>query len=314
MNKKPFFSVVIPTYNRADTIQLTLDACWQQSDKDFEVVLVDDGSQDNTEEVASRIEDERLRYIRQDNAGPAAARNHGMREARGDYIAFLDSDDVWYAGHLASVRDAIAAGHDFIYSQIIVDRGVDRYWLKPDRAMTVDESIFDYLYKAGGFIQTSTMVVSRELAERVEWDENVTYGDNDQFAIDLCHAGAVPYMLPRSHTLYCDVMNPAALSKLPMLGGGNTKYTNFFDWMATQQPHMSADTWLAFRAHHESPALARTAPRESAGLIWQAYRQGVLSSKGMLRQFIQTFAPRLYRRLVDTYVRFRGAPLESVQP
>jgi len=311
---KPFFSVVIPTYNRADTIQSTLDACWQQSDTDFEIVLIDDGSVDNTETVVSQIKDSRLRYIRQDNAGPAAARNHGMREAQGDYIAFLDSDDVWYPEHLASVREAISQGHDFIYSQIIVDRGVDRYWIKPTRAMSADESIFDYLYKSGGFIQTSTMVVSRALAQRVQWDENVTYGDNDQFAIDLSHAGAVPYMLPHAQTLYCDIMNPAALSKLPMLGGGNTKYTNFIDWMATQKKHMSKEAWLGFRAHHESPALAHSAPRECVAVVWRAYRQNVIGVKGLLRQLVQTFAPRLYRRLVDTYVRFRGMPLESVRP
>lgn len=310
----PFFSIVIPTYNRADSIQLTLDACWQQLDTDFEIVLIDDGSIDNTESVIQNISDPRLRYIRQDNAGPAAARNLGMREARGQYIAFLDSDDIWYPGHLAAVRTAVSDGHDFVYSQIIVDRGVGRYWIKPDRAMAHDENIFDYLYGASGFIQTSTIVISRELARTVTWDENVTYGDNDQFAIDLCLNGAKPYMLDRSYTLYCDVMNPDALSKMPMFGADNSKYTNFFDWMATQKNKMSTEAWLAFEAHHRSPAIARSAPRKSVSLIWQAYRAGVIGSKGVLRQSLQTFAPKTYRRLVDAFVRFRGTPLEELRP
>jgi len=310
----PFFSVVIPTYNRAHSVQLTLDACWRQSDGDFEIILIDDGSVDNTAAVIADIRDPRLRYIRQQNSGPAAARNHGMREARGQFIAFLDSDDIWFPEHLASVRTAVNRGHDFVYSQVIVDRGVNRYWVKPDRAMHAEEDIFDYLYKAGAFIQTSTIVISRALADKVSWNENVTYGDNDQFAVDLFKAGVLPCMLDRSHTLYCDVMNPDALSKLSLFGGNSSSYTNFFDWIATQRKHMSAETWLAFQAHHQSPALARSAPGQSLGLIWRAYRAGVISHKATARQLLQTFAPRLYRRLVDNYVRFRGAPLESVQP
>lgn len=311
----PFFSIVIPTYNRADSIQLTLDACWQQSETDFEIVLIDDGSTDNTDEVVQRIEDSRLRYLKQNNAGPAAARNHGMREAKGQYIAFLDSDDVWYPGHLAAARSAINAGHHFIFSQIIVDRGVDRYMVKPDRAMDDGENIFNYLYKDAGFIQTSTIVISRELAARVNWDEEVTYGDNDQFAIDLCMQGVTPFMLERPYTLYCDVMNPDALSKMSMFGGAeNSKYTNFIDWMATQKKAMSNEAWLGFEAHHHSPALARSAPRQSFDLIWQAYRAGVISLKGLMRQSLQTFAPKVYRRVVDTFVRLRGAPLEQLRP
>jgi len=92
----PRFSIIIPTYNRADSVTNTLESCFTQTFDDFEIVVVDDGSKDNTVEVLKGVDDARLKIVTQDNAGPAAARNTGMDNASGEYIAFLDSDDVWY--------------------------------------------------------------------------------------------------------------------------------------------------------------------------------------------------------------------------
>lgn len=87
-------SVIIPTYNRADLISETITSALQQTLKDKEVVIVDDGSTDNTSEVVREFQD-RVIYIRQPNSGPAKARNTGIRMAKGRLIAFLDSDDLW---------------------------------------------------------------------------------------------------------------------------------------------------------------------------------------------------------------------------
>jgi glycosyltransferase involved in cell wall biosynthesis len=89
------FSVVIPTYNRLSLLQRTLGSVRRQSHADFEIIVVDDGSTDATREwLASHGGD--LRVFKQPNRGPGAARNVGAREARGDYVAFLDSDDLWF--------------------------------------------------------------------------------------------------------------------------------------------------------------------------------------------------------------------------
>ena len=89
------FSVVIPTYNRLALLQRTLASVRRQSYADFEVIVVDDGSTDATREwLASQGGD--LRVLEQSNRGPGAARNLGAREAGGDYVAFLDSDDLWF--------------------------------------------------------------------------------------------------------------------------------------------------------------------------------------------------------------------------
>jgi glycosyltransferase involved in cell wall biosynthesis len=93
-------SVVIPTYNRARLLPAALDSVLAQTYRNWEIVVVDDGSTDDTEAVVGRYGDV-VRYVRQPNGGVGAARNTGIRHAQGDLIAFLDSDDYWYDFKLA---------------------------------------------------------------------------------------------------------------------------------------------------------------------------------------------------------------------
>lgn len=94
LNSAPLVSVVIPTYNRARIIRKALDTALAQTYENIEIIVVDDGSTDDTETALADYAD-KIRYIKQSNQGASAARNHGIREARGKYIAFLDSDDQW---------------------------------------------------------------------------------------------------------------------------------------------------------------------------------------------------------------------------
>ena len=96
----PRVSVVIPAYNAERYLRETLESVLAQTYRDFEVVVVDDGSKDSTAAIAEGVGGP-VRVIRQANAGPSAARNHGIREARGDLIAFVDSDDLWLPEKLA---------------------------------------------------------------------------------------------------------------------------------------------------------------------------------------------------------------------
>jgi len=311
----PRFSIIIPAYNSADSVTDTLESCFLQAFEDFEIVVVDDGSKDNTLEVLKSIKDPRLKIVAQENAGPAAARNTGMDNASGDFIAFLDSDDEWYPDFLATASQMLDANAEqVIYGQIIMDRGVGRYWIKPDRAIGVDESIFDYLYVDGMFIQTSTIVMPAKLKDTVRWDETVTFGDNDQFAIDLWHTGTPFALLPKPLTLYSDIMSPTALSQLPIFGGDTSAHTNFFDWMATQKDKMTDQAWAGYLARFESVGVAKHSPFKALQLLWRANRAGAMSAKGAARQALQCFFPAFYRRLVNQYVRLRGLPLSDVQP
>ncbi|MBU1710567.1 MAG: glycosyltransferase, partial [Proteobacteria bacterium] len=89
---KPAVSIIIPTYNRSAFLQEAIDSVLAQSYSPYEIIVVDDGSADDTPEVVKAYES-KVRYIRRENSGPAAARNTGIKAARSDYIAFLDDDD-----------------------------------------------------------------------------------------------------------------------------------------------------------------------------------------------------------------------------
>ncbi|MEM7330573.1 MAG: glycosyltransferase family 2 protein [Chloroflexota bacterium] len=100
------FSVVIPTYNRGHLAVRAVESVLAQTVLPAEIIVVDDGSKDNTRELIAEFGD-KVRYIQQQNQGSAVARNNGMRQAKCSWIALLDSDDVWLPSHLATMANAI---------------------------------------------------------------------------------------------------------------------------------------------------------------------------------------------------------------
>ena len=118
----PAVSVVIPAYNVAPFIAETLNSVFAQTFTDFEVIVVDDGSPDG-EELQRTLEPylEGVRYVRQENRGAGAARNRGVQEARGEFIAFLDSDDLWMPNYLKEqVRFLREFGYDLAYADALL--------------------------------------------------------------------------------------------------------------------------------------------------------------------------------------------------
>lgn len=98
--KPVFFSVIVPTYNRAHLIKKTIFSVISQTYPHFEIIVVDDGSTDDTKIVVQSIPDHRVKYFWKNNEERGAARNFGVSKAKGDYVTFLDSDDLFYKNHL----------------------------------------------------------------------------------------------------------------------------------------------------------------------------------------------------------------------
>jgi glycosyltransferase involved in cell wall biosynthesis len=156
--------VLVPVHNRPDFVREALDsALAQQCPGGFEVLVVDDGSTDATPEALAAY-GERIRVERQDNAGPAAARNLGIEAARGDLIALLDSDDVWLPGKLALQVAALDACPEAALSHTDVDEffedGSDQVWTR--RPPVVSGSVLRDLL-ARNTIHTMTVVVRRDV-------------------------------------------------------------------------------------------------------------------------------------------------------
>lgn len=161
----PRVSVVIPAYNAQRFIRETLDSVLAQTYRDFEVVVVDDGSKDRTREIVLSYGDA-VRCITQANAGPSAARNRGIREARGELIAFADSDDLWLPEKLAEQAPLFdgegRVGLVYCRAQRI---GSDGQPLPtPDSPKPVGRVFLDFLLR--NHCPTSAAVVRRECFER----------------------------------------------------------------------------------------------------------------------------------------------------
>ena len=119
----PLVSVVIPVYNTERYVAATLESVLAQSYRNLEIIVVIDGSTDSSHDICRTFEDARIRYVVQENQGLAAARNSGIREARGKYITFLDSDDTWYpekvARHVEALEKDPELGLSYSYSALI---------------------------------------------------------------------------------------------------------------------------------------------------------------------------------------------------
>jgi len=169
---RPTVSVIIPTYNRAHLVGRAIRSVLNQTYQDFEIIVVDDGSTDNTEEVVKSFNDPRIRYIRHEkNRGGSAARNTGIRVARGEYIAFLDSDDEWLPMHI-SRKLAVMEGKraDGLISAFYVEhRGK---WEKQHcRPKPRNMSLIEYILTRMGDARTSAMFFRKAALMQVMFDE-----------------------------------------------------------------------------------------------------------------------------------------------
>lgn len=142
--KPPFFSVVITTYNRAHLLQRALDSLLNQTDQDFECIVIDDGSSDNTRFVLQKYFDQipDYQYKWQENRGVVDAKNRGMAMASGKFITFLDSDDAYKPNHLALRKqillenpavDLLHGGVEIIGNPYVPD------WLNPGKMMHIKD-------------------------------------------------------------------------------------------------------------------------------------------------------------------------------
>lgn len=109
------FSIVIPTYNRSNFIPIAIKSVLNQTYSNFELIIVDDGSTDNTKEVVLSITDPRIQYHKKENRERGAARNYGCNKAKGDYIVFFDSDDIMYQNCLSTAYEFIKKNNPIIF-------------------------------------------------------------------------------------------------------------------------------------------------------------------------------------------------------
>ena len=170
----PRFSIIIPTYNRADVLPVAIRSVLAQTERSFELIILDDGSTDDTEPVVATFDDARIRYQRQENAGVSAARNAGAELARADLLAFLDSDDEYLPCALERFGEAFAPeGCDIVTAGFIRVSADRRQWdtLLPQQNGGLG-------FQEGPFLPGTFAIRRAVFAEVGGYDPQLTFGEN----------------------------------------------------------------------------------------------------------------------------------------
>jgi len=172
MNKNPTVSVIIPTYNRAHLVGRAIQSVLNQTYKDFELIIIDDGSTDNTENIIKEFQkkDKRTKYIKHNkNKGGSAARNTGIKAAKGEYIAFQDSDCEWLPeklGKQIKIFKRASPEIGVVYTGSKVIKNNKKFYAPSSKIKKKEGNIYKALLE-GNFISTGTAVVVTEYLKKV---------------------------------------------------------------------------------------------------------------------------------------------------
>ena len=197
-NSAPKVSIIIPSYKTADLIAACLDSVFAQTYSDFEAIVINDGSPDTIqlEKVLEPYRD-RIVYIKQENKRAAGARNNGIRQARGEYIALLDSDDTWIPDHLSSQMGLFAddPSLDLVYSNGLLLGGPSQECEFMEKCPSTGEATFEALIVERCQIPISTVVArKRTLVDAGCFDESLLRCDDyDMWVRSAFHGAKIGY-------------------------------------------------------------------------------------------------------------------------
>lgn len=199
MNKT--VSVIIPTYNRAKIISRTIDSVLNQTYKDIEIIVVDDGSKDDTKEVLKKYK-KKIKYVYKENGGVSSARNLGVKEASGDWIAFLDSDDEWTPDKLSVQMDCLAkTSLEICFCDSKKD--FEKTDKKQETSWKIYDDPFDLVLDTSKTLFIQAVVIKKELFEKVGFfDEELIVAEDTAIIYKL--AFETPFLYINQALLFCN--------------------------------------------------------------------------------------------------------------
>lgn len=208
------FSVIIPCYNNSSTIQRALKSVFKQTYTNYEIIVIDDASNDVdiTERYINNFNDERIKLIKHEaNKNGSAARNTGIKAAKGDYIAFLDADDEWLPNHLKDALSYIASpSGQLCFCKSILKTEKHKDLVLPGKEINKNQRIGEYLFTDSGFIPTPTIVYDCNLIKTLFNEQLIRHQDYD-FLLQVEAAGHKIGMSPHTGAIvHWENNDPAA--------------------------------------------------------------------------------------------------------
>lgn len=259
------FSIIIPLYNKEDGIVSSIESVLNQTFKDFEVVIVDDGSTDTSIENIQQFDDCRIRLITQQNAGPSAARNHGVRKANGEWILFLDADDELEPDALSHFNNLISKypKHKCFACNYYLEKGGK----KSVRSMFYQDGIVHNGYRAWFFARLlpcqGSFVLSRDVAINNPYPENLRRWEDASMLFDVMRN----HKFVRSHI-------PVFTYHLDMTEGSHRCKNHQVDFVCNLNPN-GKGFWEQICLYHLYKQACRMYPEEAKSL----YPKSFFSSK-----------------------------------
>ena len=299
IGSKLLVSVIIPTYNRADLISRAIASVREQSYQNLEIIVVDDASKDETSRVVRQIDDCRIKYIRhQTNLGGSESRNTGIKMAKGEYIAFLDSDDVWLSDklkhQLAAISQQDCPDNLVCYSQFQKSSQVFyQRSILPRKGKQKNETIPDYFWLSGGEMLTSTLLISRTLATATLFEPGLVKHQDLDFVIRLEQQGAKFIFVPQVLAIWHNEARSDRISK-------KANYQLSLNWIEQYREQISDRALQGFLLKEIVPKMIREpeSKAKAANLIFKAWREGVISPFYGLYLLIKLATPRNYQQQI----------------
>ena len=194
----PLISVIVPVYNGEKTIRETIESVFNQSFSDFEIIVINDGSQDSTLDVLASIQDPRLKVFSYPNSGVSASRNRGFSHTVGEFIAFLDADDLWtpnkLEAQLAALQDNPNAAVAYSWTDFIDETS---QFLRPGPHFTISGDVYAELLRGNFLANGSNPLIRRQaLIEVGSFDESLPPSEDWDIYLRLAahyHFIAVPF-------------------------------------------------------------------------------------------------------------------------
>ena len=206
--ERPFFSVIIPTFNRAHSILKSIDSVLVQTFSDFEIIVVDDSSNDNTVEVLSTIKDSRLKFVRNEkNEERCVTRNKGVELAHGKYICFLDSDDYHLPNHLESIYKKIFELKEPKAFFFVNAWDEDVLGNKTERCCPDFENYNPYTYFLHYTVNPQRWAVHHSIFEKIKFDPEVVICEDIDTSLRILASGYSIFQIKDRTTVYVSAVD-----------------------------------------------------------------------------------------------------------
>jgi glycosyltransferase involved in cell wall biosynthesis len=263
--------------------------------RDWELVIVDDGSSDDIAgALAVYQKDDRVRLVQHAcNRGEPAARNTGIQAAKGRFIAFLDSDDVWLPEKLERQMAAVMATAEpefaFCVTQTIVILSATRRIVRPVQGPAPGRSFAEFLYNDGGFAQSSSFFLAKSLAQRFPFREDLRQMVDHLFFMEVGAAGASYVLVPEPLTVWHNEERADRISMADDLA----KWCGIVEQFSkAAAPIIPPHVLLAGEARFLSGHLWKVSPRESIKLVMRARLKGALTTRQAFNLLCRNALPR----------------------